>query len=631
MSATSALVVVALSALGNIVPQSRQILQEVTGLSSITLGVVPAILLLTTCLQFSYPIDELIKQADFPVDQATLDVPVPVWIQFAVVSLLLGVFAMAASDDDAEESKDSKTVNLVRVPAIAARLAVAAGCFAVHAAVRPAIPELSFAGLTLPSINLQSSTTFANSEVTMEAPQWAQLLVASALLGVFAAVASDDEADGEDSQKLVQLIRVPAIAARLAVAAALFGAPGAARAVAAAFGPSANFATPELTTDVPVSTQLAVVSMLLGVFATAVSEEEEKDSGVKLVRVSAIAGRLAVATACFAAHAAVMPSIPELSFSGLKQLSTFGKALNSSANFAESDATMDVPVWAQLLLVSSLLGVFALATSEDETESSANEKTVNLVRVPAIAARLAVATALFGAPGAARAVSSAFGPSANFPISELNTEMPVWIQFAVVSMLLGVFAAAVTEAEDEQDIESGVKLIRPPSIAARLAVAAGCLAMHAAVMPAVPSLSFAGLKSSFNAAKTMYDIARAYNPIPSSPVFASAEATLDTPVWTSLLVVSSLLLVFAVLVRDESADEKEKTASPKHVQLVRPDAIAARLGVAAAAFAVFEVMPPLATTALSGDLLAKGGLLVAGTAVALSGEIQKGIGSKKVE
>jgi hypothetical protein len=319
----------------------------------------------------------------------------------------------------------------------------------------------------------------------------------------------------------------------------------------------------------------------------------------------------------------VRPAIPELSLTGLT-LPFIN--LQSSASFAASEVSMEIPVWAQLLVVSALLGIFAAAVSEDEAEGSEIEKTVNLVSVPAIPARLAVAAALFGAPGAARAVSSAFGPSANFPVADLNTEVPVWIQFAVVSTLLGVFAAAASEAEEEQDIESGVKLVRPPTIAARLAVASGCFAVHAAVVPSVPLVSFAGLKSAFNAAKAAY----AWIPIQTSPVFASVDTTLDTSIWAQLFVVSFLLLVFAVLVRDESADANEKRASPKQAQLVRPDAIAARLGVAAAVFAVREVMPPLASTALSGDVLAKGGLLVAGTALALSGEIQKSMCPKKV-
>jgi len=351
-----------------------------------------------------------------------------------------------------------------------------------------------------------------------------------------------------------------------------------------------------------------------------------KTKHVELVRAPAIAARLAVAAFLFG-----MPGALRAAFIYLSAASAYlpDTGLRSSLMFPSAEADVDIPMWAQLLLASVLLGVFAAAVSDDDADKERKpSNVVNLVRVPAIAARLAVAAALFGAPGAARAASAVFGPSASFPISELNTDTPVWAQFAVVSLLLGVFAAAVSEdaTEDEQDIESGVKLVCVPSIAGRLAVAAGCFAVHAAVVPSVPAVSFAGLKSLFTAAKA----AKALMPIASSPVFASAETTLDTPMWTQLLVVSSLLFVFAAVVKSERSEDKDTKVSSKQVQLVRADAIAARLGVAAAVFAVREVMPPLASTALSGDVLAKGGLLVAGTAFALSGEIQKSMSTKKV-
>merc|ERR1719272_2383293 len=115
-----------------------------------------------------------------------------------------------------------------------------------------------------------------------------------------------------------------------------------------------------------------------------------------------------------------------------------------SENFASSEVTMDAPVWAQLLLVSMLLGVFAAAVSEDHDEKEKDlEKKVELVRVPAIAARLAVAAGLFGIHGAARAFSaclsdSGLNSSAMFPPTEADTDIPVWAQLLLVSLLLGV-------------------------------------------------------------------------------------------------------------------------------------------------------------------------------------------------
>lgn len=572
--------------------------------------------------------------ANFATSALTTDVPV--WAQLGVASVLLAVFAMVVSEDDTEEAeKDCRTINLIRVPATAARLAVAAGCFAVHSALRPAFAELPIVGLSLPS-GMLTSANFATFETTTDTPQWAQLLVASVLLAVFALLASDDDGKNKKDQKGVQLVQAPAIAAKLAIAAALFAVPGAVRAAAAAVGPSSNFATSELTTEAPVWAQLAVVSVLLGVFATLISEEEEKESETvaKVLRVPVIACRLAIAAGCFAVHAAVMPSVPELSFSGLKQLSTIGKLpkfLGSEASFLVSEASVDVPIWAQLLVASGLVGIFAAAISEDEAEDGGKEKTVSLVRIPAIATRVAASLALFGVPGALRASSAMFGRSAGFPISELDTEIPAWAQLAVVSTLLGIFAAAISEdeAKDEQDIESGVNLVRVPSIVARLAVVVGCFAIHAALVPSVPAVSFAGVRSVFSAAKAAY----ARIPFASSPAFASESTFVETPVWAQLLVVSGLLFVFALLTWSETADReesKDKKIASKRVELVRPDAIAARLGAAAAVFAIREALPPLVSIGLSGDVLAKGGLLLAGTAFALSGEIQKSMCTKKV-
>jgi len=289
---------------------------------------------------------------------------------------------------------------------------------------------------------------------------------------------------------------------------------------------------------------------------------------------------------------------------------------------------MDTPQWAQLLVLSVLLGVFAAVACDDDADDKESQKGVQLIRVPAIAARLAIAAALFGAPGAARAISAILaevGPSPSFATSDLTTDVPAWAQLAVVSMLLGIFALATSE-EEEKDSETGVKLVRVPAIAGRLAVAAACFALHEAVAPSVPKFCFSGLGQLSTFGKAAF----AWSPVTSSPVFASVETTLDTPVWTQLLVVSFLLLVFAALVKSESAENKDIKVSSKQVQLVRPDAIAARLGVAAALFAIREVMPPVASTALSGDVLTKGGLLVAGTALALSGEIQKSMRTKKV-
>jgi len=533
--------------------------------------------------------------AQFPPSEAALEIPL--WSQLLMVSVLLGVFA-AAIAEDADDAND-KQIKLVRPCATAARLAVAVGCFGLREA--------------------------SKSEAVNTTPVWAQLLYISLSFGIFAAAASNSEVESDqETKKVVKLVRVPAIASRIAFAAGLFGAPGAIRALVPMLpSGSPNFPSSGASMDVPAWGQLLLVSVLLGVFAAAASDEEEKEEDdtkktIELVRAPAIAARLAAAAGLFGMPGALRAASTYLQEAGLR----------SSLMFPSADANMDVPMWAQLIVASVLLGVFAAAVSDDVDKEEKSTKVVELVRVPAIAARLAIAAALFGAPGAARAISAIsaeVGPSPSFATSDLTTDVPAWAQLAVVSMLLGIFALATSE-EEEKDSETGVKLVRVPAIAGRLAVAAACFALHEAVAPSVPKFCFSGLGQLSTFGKAAF----AWSPVTSSPVFASVETTLDTPVWTQLLVVSFLLLVFAALVKSESAENKDIKVSSKQVQLVRPDAIAARLGVAAALFAIREVMPPVASTALSGDVLTKGGLLVAGTALALSGEIQKSMRTKKV-
>merc|ERR1719428_1921463 len=65
--------------------------------------------------------------------------------------------------------------------------------------------------------------------------------------------------------------------------------------------------------------------------------------------------------------------------------------------------------------------------------------------------------------------------AAHFPPSEAALEIPLWSQLLMVSVLLGIFAAAVAEDANDSKGEK-VQLVRPSAIAARLAGAVGCFA-----------------------------------------------------------------------------------------------------------------------------------------------------------
>merc|ERR550537_1378207 len=100
-------------------------------------------------------------------------------------------------------------------------------------------------------------------------------------------------------------------------------------------------------------------------------------------------------------------------------------------------------------------------------EDEASQKTIKLVRPHAIALRLAAAAGLFGAHGAYKVfidlMPRMLPTSPSFPPPGAEVEAPVWAQMIIVLVLLVVFAAAVMEADAEEDETSQqtVKLVRP--------------------------------------------------------------------------------------------------------------------------------------------------------------------------
>merc|ERR1719163_1007296 len=70
--------------------------------------------------------------SQFPASDVQVDVPN--WVLAVVVAVLLAVFAAVVQEDVAMDSP-KKTVSLVRIDAIAWRLAAAAGVYGIHGAV----------------------------------------------------------------------------------------------------------------------------------------------------------------------------------------------------------------------------------------------------------------------------------------------------------------------------------------------------------------------------------------------------------------------------------------------------------------------------------------------------------------
>jgi len=344
--------------------------------------------------------------------------------------------------------------------------------------------------------------------------------VISALLGVFAAAISDTDSrpkkEEKEGESQIKLVRLNCIAARLAGAVGLLGlcqlfgvtqplnpAPVTLnfmglRRVAEMFpaSPREGFNPASAEMGAPVGIQLLVISLLLAVFAAAISDSDGRPknnckkatSQVELVRLNRIAARLAGAVGLTS-----LCKIFDLSF---KNVVCFFEMLPTSPRegFNPVSVEMEVPVGIQLLLLSALLAVFAAAISDiDYTpkEPESEEKSqVQLVRANCIAARLAGAVALAGCcktfdlSGLMRFVEMIpASPYAGFNPANVEMEVPLGIQLLLMSTLIAIFAAAISDddissqKESEDKGRSQIELVRANYIAARLAGTVGLIGL----------------------------------------------------------------------------------------------------------------------------------------------------------
>lgn len=575
-SATSSLVIIALMALGNILPKQRQIIHDITGVSPIILGLLPVSFLLVTFL-----CSEDGKPSEFSVSEATLDVPLGG--QLLAAAVLLGIFAAAVGEDD----QDEKTVQLVKADRIAKRLACAAGALGVLslAVGNGQITASMWSGLpkanTLTSQSFFTSQNFASPEAALEVPESFQLLAISALLFIFKMAISEDL---EETKGKVKLVRADAIAFRFSLAASLWGIVkltlelDALAHVASFFknsqkmlpsSPTEGFGQSEVTLDVSEGAQLLILSALLFVFKMAVNEthaskdtstQKKKESTVQLVRADAIAFRLSLAAALWGI-AKIMPGV----------WSTFCLMYNemlkksSATEFGKSEATIEVSEGLQLFTVSALIFVWKMVISDSEkTEEPLDEnkdlkepekeqiqkepekEQIQLVCAKSIASRFAVVTMVLGC------LKLIYGDSAN-------------------AFAWGGFSQAV------------------PTKQATLATF-----MH--VGEAFPTSPKAG--------------------------FASSDVVMDVPEGMQFIMISVLVLMFKLAIDSDEKKKEEKDEEKAKVQLVSASRIALRLAVAAGIYGFGKMAAPAMTSSLdalmnSGELLAKGGMLGASTGLVL--------------
>jgi hypothetical protein len=621
-SATSTLAVVALIALGNIMPQQRKIIHEVTGLSPITLGLTPMVLMMGTFLcHFSNSGGSFAPANQFPVAEATLDAPMGV--QLFVVAALLGTFAAAiGSAEDEQSKKERKTVVLVRADRIAMRLACAAGflgAYQIFYGSNAAVGSSSWNGVAQiikeagQWIPASPRAGFANSDVVVEVPEGIQLLVISALLFIFKmAVDSDDEEKEKDPETLtkVKLVSASRIALRFAVTAAFVGLAQCASSFSQMLPASSaeGFGKSETTLEIPESLQLLTVSALLFLFKIAISdaddtqEESKAKPCVQLIRPDAIAFRFALA-------AGFWGLLKMMSESGLlKMMSERGANLlqalpaSSAEEFGNSETTLEVSAGVQLLIVSALLLVFKMAISDTDDvheESKEEKKTaqVQLVRPDAIALRFALAAGFWGLlnmmsesgllkmmseRGANLLQALPASPAEGFGKSETTLEVSAGVQLLIVSALLFVFKMAISDTDDvheeskEEKKTAQVQLVRPDAIALRFALAAG----------------FGGILKIMSDSGAMAYAASLSMAFPTSPTegFGKSESTLDVPEGMQLLIISALIFVFRMAINDDDdAQEESKEKKQSKVNLLSAQAIAFRFSFAALVFGCLKL------------------------------------------
>jgi len=295
-----------------------------------------------------------------------------------------------------------------------------------------------------------------------------------------------------------------------------------------------------LSLEAPYGIQLLSVSVLLLVFAVAITEGTSSDeccdeikadkSHVNLLRADVIAFRSGIIT-CLVGLAEILPASPR---PGLNPMS----------------ATVEASEGIQLLSLSVLLLVFAVAVSSANVEQNTESKSqVYLVKANAIAFRSGILAGLLGL-ASMRAEFKSFSPAMT------TVEAPEGVQLLTVSVLLLVFALAILESKEEEEKKSQIELVSVERIAFRSGIMAGLVGL-------------AQVGSALQAA-----VVQALEQGQEGHLLLTSSAFL-------LIIVIVMRNVFNFREIEEMQFEELKLKGRTYAQLVRPEAIALRAAVLA--------------------------------------------------
>jgi Ca2+/Na+ antiporter len=295
---------------------------------------------------------------------------------------------------------------------------------------------------------------------SLEAPVGIQLLSVSVLLLVFAVLATEqDDQTKADDKPQVRLLRADVFAFRLGLMACLSG-----MCKVLPASPREGLNPAAATIEVSEGILFLSLSVLFLIFAVVVSssdadesEDSEEKPKVQLVKVDAIAFRSGL-VACLLGLAAMRAS-----FNG----------------FAPIETEVGIPDGVQFLTVSLLLLVFAILILDSKEEEGTQEdrRQVELLRVEAVAFRLAMVAGLVG-------------------LAKILTTLKVAVDLAVqkgqegylllaASVVLLVLATVLGHTSNSKEVEerqleelklkgqTQVLLVRPEIVAFRAAVMAG--------------------------------------------------------------------------------------------------------------------------------------------------------------
>jgi len=421
------------------------------------------------------------------------------------------------------------------------------------------------------------------------------------LLVVFAAAIGDDDQKSKQTSKPHVVPEVGSVALRLAAVAGLFGTCAGFQVLLQmilTMRASTAFPPTEALHDVPAFGQLGSVSLLCAIFAVAIGDDDQ--------------GGKQTAEQSLKPHVVPEVRILALRFAAGSGLLCVGSALLFAMSMQagviampafSANATLEVPEWVQLALASVLVAIFAAAITDEEQTSEQPSQPCVVPEAQSLALRLSAGICLLSVRSAVLSVMSMQAGAATalpaFP-AEATLEAPVWIQLGLVSVLLTVFAVAVSE--DKQNSEEVSKPHVVPEV--------GSLALRLAAMAGFFSACFA--------------LAHMMSMMPSTSTASSmmesfpSQATLEVPVAAQLCLASLLFAVFAAAIEDDSV---KKSLKPHVVPGAR--SVALRLAVAAGLFSVGNVVSSILPThllsaATSPERLMQGGLLVVGTAALLS-------------